>query len=114
MAEDTKKRSVLKVRSPSPSDILAALQRFPDVWRIAEKICAEHRVTVHGALCHRDRHPKATRARRAFLAIMRWSTDMSYPEVAELLGVDHTTVMEACRERERELAREYPWHKASA
>jgi chromosomal replication initiation ATPase DnaA len=93
---------------PAPWEILASLKRFPERWRLAEKVCDDYRVSVEGALCYQDRHPRATRARHRFLALMKWSTDLSYPEVGRMIGVDHTTVMLACEKVELLLMKEYP------
>jgi len=42
-----------------------------------------------------SRSPSVTRARQVAMAVVRASTDMSFPELGRLFGRDHTTVQAA-------------------
>jgi chromosomal replication initiation ATPase DnaA len=54
-------------------------------------------------LLSRLRYKTIALARHHFIAVLRWSTMMSYPEIGALLDLDHTTVMAAERHYERVL-----------
>lgn len=72
--------------------------------RLAVDVAIEHYVTLD-ELLGRNRTPSAVRARRAFWFELR-EMGMSYPRIAKLCGVDHTTVLYGVRvaELEREAA----------
>jgi chromosomal replication initiation ATPase DnaA len=54
----------------------------------------------------RDRRRPAAKARREFWGLIRWTLGLSYPHIAKLCSVDHTTVLAGVHLRERELERE--------
>ena len=67
---------------------------------LAAKLAAEYHVPM-AKVIGRDRHKTAAAARHHLWALIHGTLVMSYPEVAEIFGVDHTTVMAAIRKRER-------------
>lgn len=50
-----------------------------------------------------SRHRWAARARRHCWMLLRHTLDLSYPEIGQAWGVDHTTVLMGVRMAEREL-----------
>lgn len=74
--------------------------------QLAQRIAREGRVTVTDML-GRSKLRSVVRARHRFCAVVRSSLGLSYPEIGRLIGRDHTTVMNAVKQYEDELAREY-------
>ena len=66
------------------------------------RIAREERCSVDDIFGH-ARHPDTDRARRRAMAVLRWSTQWSYPEIGRVFGRDHTTVLHAVRRYEEEL-----------
>ena len=80
----------------------------PQERRLAESIAAELGVRVADIL-GQARYPSITYARHHFIAVLRWSTFLSYPEIGALVGGrDHTTIIAAERRYERTLNGEAP------
>jgi len=50
-----------------------------------------------------SRHPIVARARRRAMAVLRWSTTLSLPELGRIFNRDHTSVLTAVRKYEDEL-----------
>jgi chromosomal replication initiation ATPase DnaA len=72
------------------------------ILRTSKRIATEHLLTMDG-IVSKSRHPRVTRARDHLLAILRWSTFYSYPELGFLLAMDHTSVIAAVRRHEARL-----------
>jgi chromosomal replication initiation ATPase DnaA len=60
----------------------------------AHRIAREHGVDLMIVLDN-IRDKSISGARQHLAAVLRWTTDMSYPEVGAVLGIDHTSVMAA-------------------
>lgn len=73
---------------------------------MVQRLCAA-RMVAFERVCGRDRHKSVTRARHEIWSLLRSSTEMSYPEIGALFGVDHTSVMDAIKKREARLAKIY-------
>lgn|GEM_PF-3946294 len=88
--------------------IARVLSRLSEIraLRIAHQIGDEHGRTVR-VLLSRDRHKTVIHARHQLWTVVRHTLNLSYPELAELFEVDHTTVLYAVHKREGELAHEY-------
>jgi chromosomal replication initiation ATPase DnaA len=86
--------------------ILAARLGKAGMWPLVERIAREHMVDARGIIGHR-RHASKTAARHHLWAVIRWSTGMSYPEIAIMFDVDHTSVMHGVCRYESELAARY-------
>jgi chromosomal replication initiation ATPase DnaA len=62
---------------------------------VAEKIAREHGYSMI-AIRSRSRNPSVVRARDHVLAVLKWSTGLSFPELARFLGGrDHTSIISA-------------------
>lgn len=76
-------------------------------WKAARIITesANHFGLTTADLTGRDRHLTVVRARHIAMTIVRDKLGMSYPQIGELFGRDHTTVLTAVKfaviERER-------------
>lgn len=70
--------------------------------RLARSISREHGVHVDDML-GRSREKRMVRARFHFIAVLRWSTDLSLQDIGSLLGIDHTTALYAIRVHESRL-----------
>jgi hypothetical protein len=53
-----------------------------------------HQVAIHGVLSP-SRSPSLVRARDHAMALIRWSTGLSFPEIGRLFDRDHTSVIAA-------------------
>lgn len=73
-------------------------QALPTLKRIA----TEHHISVD-AMMSRSRQPDLVRARVRAMAVLRWSTGWSLPDLGRLFGRDHTTILAAVRSYEAEL-----------
>jgi chromosomal replication initiation ATPase DnaA len=86
------------VSSPAPRDgkEVAALRKelgASNLLAEAEIICGAHRVSLDVVLSG-IRSRAASKARHAIFAAIR-KHGLSYPEIARLFGMDHTSVREA-------------------
>jgi hypothetical protein len=91
------------------ADVAARLAKL-HALSMALRICREEGADDEAVFCmtgHRRPLPRVSRARAHIWAVLRWSLDLSYPEVAQVFGADHTTVMVAVKKREAELAGQY-------
>lgn len=70
--------------------------RDRDMLDVVREVCAANHVTI-GQVCGRARHASIATARHAVWTIIRSRFGLSYPEIGELFGVDHTTVMAGIR-----------------
>jgi len=68
---------------------------------LLDACCAENLTTPEVAMSA-ARHRCAARARHAFWLALR-GLGLSYPEIAKLCGVDHTTVMGALKGRKQRI-----------
>lgn len=66
---------------------------------LLSKIAKEHGVTSE-QIKSKSRHPHIVRARDHFLAIIKWSTGLSYPVIAGFFNMDHSSVIQAVRRYE--------------
>jgi chromosomal replication initiation ATPase DnaA len=68
--------------------------------RLAARIAAEHGIPTDHLLSRR-RIKHIANARHHFIAVLRWTTMMSYPDLAALVGMaDHTSIIYAVRKYE--------------
>lgn len=75
----------------SPGAVIFEL-RERGMLDVVREVCAAHHVTI-GQVCGRARHASIATARHAVWTLVRRRFGLSYPEIGELFGVDHTTVM---------------------
>lgn len=66
------------------------------IYASASEFALEHGVTLEAVL-GRSRTKAVVAARHALWRHVR-ALGLSYPEIGELFGVDHTSVYQACRE----------------
>jgi chromosomal replication initiation ATPase DnaA len=78
------------------------------IERLAEKIAQEHGLRQSSDLFAPKRHPTVVRARDHLFAVVKWSTGFSWPEMAEIFGMDHTSILVAVRRHEMRLNGEAP------
>lgn len=107
-AEEVRREKLLEERRQrdklaDEADNCFAQHRITDVNAIrsrlaplVSKIAAEHG-TTYEAVMSRTRHPRVVRARHHALAVSRWSTGLSLPELGRAFFRDHTTVMSAIK-----------------
>lgn len=72
------------------------------IRHLLERTAREGHVT-YAALMSRSKTKAVARARHRAMALLRNSTEMSYPEIARVFGRDHTTVMYGVARYERGL-----------
>jgi hypothetical protein len=85
--------------------VLSRLQRFDlhgPISRLAKRVAPGLPLAV--ILDTSQRSARIVRARRFVWAATTWSTGWSLTEIGDLFGVDHTSILNACRIREIELA----------
>ncbi len=89
---------MLVVSDPETLSVAAVIGglRERDMLDLVREVCAAHHVTL-GQVCGRARHMSIAQARHAVWTIVRIRFGLSYPEIGELFGVDHTTVMQGVR-----------------
>lgn len=87
--------------SAGPVDVEARI-RAAGLWPVVERISAEHSCSAV-QLVSRRRFANLAAARRHVWATIRWTLALSYPAIAFLFDVDHTTVMYGVKMYEREL-----------
>lgn len=73
-----------------PADIIDQL-RQRDLYELARQIAREYGVTLY-EMVGRDRHKGPASARHALWARMYGTGTWSYPRIAAIFGVDHSTV----------------------
>lgn len=83
-------------------DVERALKRC-GALNLAQKICDEHMVSFDATFKLRLRTPSEVRARHHFVALLRWSTGLSYPEIGGLIDMDHTSILDGVRKHEERL-----------
>ena len=71
--------------------------------KLARAIATEHQIMRVDCLFSQRRHPGVVRARDHLLAVIRWSSGLSYPEIGAIFGMDHTSVMAAVSRHDRRL-----------
>jgi chromosomal replication initiation ATPase DnaA len=69
------------------------------------RLCERASVTLADIL-GRSRVSRIVRVRHRVWAVLRWTLELSYPEIGRIWGVDHSTVMAGVRQHERRLAAE--------
>lgn len=77
--------------------------------QVVDVVSMQTKVSVEAIMS--ERGPRATRARRIACLAMR-DRDMTYPEIGNVVGRDHTTIIEACKNaslEEIELAKQVSW-----
>jgi chromosomal replication initiator protein len=67
--------------------------------RVTEEIAESHGVTLDMVLGP-ERSDHIVRAREHALAVVRWSTGLSFPAIGNIFDRDHSTVMSAVRRYE--------------
>lgn len=72
----------------------------------ARRYVAPYNVTLADVLGRR-RTATVSKARQRLLAVIRWTLGLSYPEIGILFDLDHSTVIAAVRNVERDLAAEH-------
>lgn len=72
---------------------------------LAREIARKHHTSVE-LIISRVRTKNVTHARHHLWAVIRWTLDISYPEIARWFGVDHTTVMSGVRNHEARIVKE--------
>lgn len=88
----------------TPEETVADLRRI-GALSLLRRICALHRVREADLLHVRGRKTASLcRARHHLWAVIRHSTQLSFHEIADVFGVDHTSIEYGVRRWERELA----------
>lgn len=88
--------SIALVRRDPPTEApLVARLRACGLLSIVERHARTHKVSVADVVGER-RFVAVVRARHGVWRELRATTGYSYPEIADLFGRDHTTVMAAC------------------
>lgn len=82
--------------------MILAERRKAQAESVLKNIASEYGISV-GEMLSRCREPDVDRARRHAMAVLRWSTNWSFPVIGKIFGRDHTTVMHAIRKYEAEL-----------
>jgi len=72
------------------------------VRRVIAQIAGEHGVPLDRVM-GRCRLARVSYARHHAMAVIRWSSGLSFPEIGRYFGRDHTTVIAGVRRYEREL-----------
>lgn len=75
---------------------------------LARSIAEKYGLGTPSAMLSTERFALVVKARHEFWALLRDSTGMSYPQLARLLEVDHSTLIYACHKRQAELDAMYP------
>lgn len=88
---------------PQPSETVEARMYRAGVLNLANRIAREHKVPFDLAYASKSRCADAANARHHLLAVLRWSTDWSFPQLARLLNLDHTTVIAAVNKWDKTL-----------
>lgn len=71
--------------------------------KVLEGIATEHNLLDGKSVFHKTRNPRVVEARDHFLAVLRWSTSLSLPELGFIFHLDHTSVLMAIRRHENVL-----------
>lgn len=82
------------IRGQTAEDVKAEVTKghMSEARPTLERIAREEGVTI-GAILGLSRYPRVVKARHRAMAVIRWSTEWSYPEIGRLFNRDHTTVM---------------------
>ena len=72
------------------------------VAQVVRRIAREHGCTVED-IYGRSRMGDVPRGRMRAYAVLRWSTNLSLPELGRIFGRDHTTILTGVRKYEAEL-----------
>lgn len=83
------------------NDIQEALRRM-GVLMWAREYCVSQGSTLLEVLSS-DRHASVARARHRLWTVMRHTLGLSYPELARIFGVDHTTIMSGVKKCEAQM-----------
>jgi chromosomal replication initiation ATPase DnaA len=77
----------------------------PDMRELIEAMMEQQAVidATLQVLAEKCRSRNVIRARHRLWSLLRHALDLSYPEMAQVFEVDHTTIVVAVRKREREL-----------
>ena len=67
---------------------------------LLDKIAKEHGILFAKSILDKTRNPRIVLARDHFLALVRWSTTLSLPEMAFIFRMDHTSILSAIRRHE--------------
>ncbi len=73
------------------------------VHNLLGQVAKEHEILWPKALLDKNRNPRVVRARDHFLALIRWSTSLSFPEMGSIFKMDHTSIMSAVTRHENVL-----------
>lgn len=73
------------------------------ILKLARAIATEHGIVKAECIFSERRHPSIVRARDHLLAVVRWSSGLSYPEIGAIFRMDHTSVMSAIARHEARL-----------
>jgi chromosomal replication initiation ATPase DnaA len=80
----------------------------PTVRALGERIAREHGKTFAALVSGTGTRSKTIAlARHRWIAITKWTLGLSYPEAGRMFGLDHTTVISACKKIEALLAEEW-------
>lgn len=87
-----------------PKNVAAVVANLERVGALEtmEQIRREYRLTYE-ELLGGDRHKTAAAARHHLWLLIKHTLDLSYPEMARIFFVDHTTVLTGVRKAERVL-----------
>ena len=69
---------------------------------LVRRVAEEHGVLPH-AIYSPTTRPRVVRARDHVLALLRWSTGFSFPELGDLFAMDHTSIVAAVRRHEKRI-----------
>lgn len=74
--------------------------------RVAASIARAHRMQP-ASMFGRDRHPRTVKARDRFMAIVRDTVGMSFPELGAMVDRDHSSVISAVARHHERLMKEH-------
>ncbi len=92
----------------TPEEIEAILSQTA-LLEVTEDICRKHGVMLHQVL-RRDRHKSIAGARQAIWFAMYNHPDRnySYPDIGNVWGYDHVTILNGCRAHRKRTGGELP------
>lgn len=90
-----------RVQPPALVSVRVRLDRL-GMWPMIQRIAREHLVSPEAAIS-RNRQVSTALARHHIWAVIRWTLGLSYPEIAALFDVDHTTIMSGVARWEHEI-----------
>jgi chromosomal replication initiation ATPase DnaA len=87
----------LERAKPLPRRPTVQVSSWPAAARLLVQLIARDHDVAVDAIVSRSRLPHIVLARHHFIAVLRWSTWLSFPVIGAMLGLDHTTCIAAER-----------------